>query len=62
MASSILLINFEEKYAEKMINELKVHVDRGYFSNVISFKESGDHKVEEINIYLPHPVYLEFKQ
>lgn len=57
MASSILLINFEEKYAEKMTNELKVRVDRGYFSNVISFKESGDHLVEEINIYLPHPVY-----
>jgi len=57
MRSRVLLINFEERYAEQLTKDLNVHAERGYLSDVSFIEQHGELPVEEIAYYFPHPVY-----
>ena len=57
MTSRVLLINFEERYAEQLTKDLNVHAERGYLSDVSFIEQDGELPVEEIAYYFPHPVY-----
>jgi hypothetical protein len=50
-----LLINFQEREAEKL-RELGLEVDRGYYSDAIQKKEAKDSVSENIYCFLPEPI------
>jgi hypothetical protein len=55
MTTRVLLINFQEREAEKL-RELGLEVDRGYYSDAIQRQEAKDPVSEEIYCYLPDAI------